>query len=249
MTLVFLHLERTGGTTLYHLLAGVYSAEMIRPVPFGRVLRDLPQKFPSANYGDTVEYHRDFVYGGCEVVMGHYDWSIVGRVRNPEVLFLMREPVARVISLYKLFQKPERQKWCTVSQRVSRMTLDEFIDDESLRPLTSEAGTRILLGRRWSCPDMDPISDADLALAVERVESAAYVGITRRFGRFVRLLAAEIERDFETVPVVNAGELAIEPTPGQRRRILAYNQADAILFQYATERFEHDCEMWHIERC
>lgn len=244
MTLVFLHLERTGGTTLYHLLAGAFPSEAIRPVPFGRALRELPEGFPAANYGDTVEYHLHFAYQGCDVVMGHYDWAVVERVENPQVIFLMREPVARVISLFKLFHKPERLAWCQVSQRVAGMTLDQFIDDPDLRPLTSDAGTRILLGRRWSCPDVAPIDD-DLALAVERLNRAFFVGVTERFAEGMTLLESQIGRSFGAVTIINAGEMAVEVTPAQRRRILEFNRADAVLYQYARERFDYEYQVRH----
>src|SRR5687767_14911141 len=81
----FLHVPKTGGVTLAHLLGRRFPPETVCPAALPRELIALPR--------ESLDSYRLF--------HGHFGYKLGALVRRPLiVLTLLREPVARVVSLY-----------------------------------------------------------------------------------------------------------------------------------------------------
>jgi len=99
--LLFLHIGKTGGVTIRHLLAQQYSSDRIMPVP---VQMKQSFRYPTEIIDNIYDYHQNF--DGAEVterydlVMGHLDWGIAQKLPDFEVMTVLRNPVTRLISQY-----------------------------------------------------------------------------------------------------------------------------------------------------
>ncbi|HEY2481347.1 MAG TPA: hypothetical protein VGI30_04000 [Caulobacteraceae bacterium] len=85
MTIVFLHVPKTAGTSLANMLAAHFAPERIYlPEPYGEL---------SSRSADELAAF-DFIYG-------HFDWSQLEAIPGPKkIVSLLREPVSRALSLY-----------------------------------------------------------------------------------------------------------------------------------------------------
>ena len=87
--LVFLHLPRTGGTTLHHLLTAAFPPEQVCPERFMRLRRwPLEELAP------------------FRLFSGHFTISGVDRIPGEKrIATVLRDPRARVISTFQLWRR------------------------------------------------------------------------------------------------------------------------------------------------
>jgi len=84
LTVVFLHVPKSGGTSLANMLASHFAPE--------RVYHPEPRELGSRSAAELSGY--DLIYGHCA-------WSELGQVAQPaRIVSLLREPVGRALSLY-----------------------------------------------------------------------------------------------------------------------------------------------------
>lgn len=183
--LVFLHLPKTGGTTLHHQLAQFFAPQDICPERFNS-LRKLP-------LGEIASYR---------FISGHYDLascqSIPGKKK---IITFLREPRARLVSLYNFLKAhrlevANRNGWGLVLM-ADELTIEQFFAHPDVRqhPYINNGMTRALADKLtvevWparateaECRDVSGLVDDALRL----LEELSGFGILERFSESVRLL-------------------------------------------------------------
>ena len=101
---IFLHILKTGGTSLRYMLLEQYGAGQIAPVPVGRVTGlaypTLAENSLVYQASITPEMVADYA-----VVMSHYDWRITERLPDWPVLTVFRHPVTQLHSTFRFMQR------------------------------------------------------------------------------------------------------------------------------------------------
>lgn len=230
--LVFLHIPKTAGTAFVNYLhANMAIPDVIAP-PF---MGDL----------STIGLdNQNFL-----LYWGHLEYGIVKEIRR-EVYFLtfLREPLARVISQYKSWHKPENltEEWLAVMQPdqieavkfTQSATLEEFImsDNPYIIGHIRDVQTRFLSDGTDSSGMLDQ--------AIHNLcEKVYFFGITERFSDSIALfrnfftqtdpyvLARSSEnRSLMTVPSLSTAAM---------QRVRDLNQNDFALYDFALKRFDN----------
>lgn len=155
--LAIVHIPKTGGVALRAALAqipGCYVGPLyFDPLHFGS--RELLDAVPEPNRSAvaTSEALADVV--GCyRILIGHYSTRTLIDAGCSMLATQVREPRARVLSLYRFWQSApadERASWgLWGSSLIARadMPIDEFLRSKTVWPAIENAMARQLLGRR-----------------------------------------------------------------------------------------------------
>lgn len=157
-TVIFLHIAKTGGSTLSNVLRRQYSPQVcydhVRHPGGKRPLDDLPLE-------DRTR---------LRCMLGHYFFGIHDALPQPAAyVTMLREPVERVLSMYSYLRTNSRKAW------MRNATLAEFL--ERHRPATNFQTAQICGSRE--APNLER--------AKENLRSFAAVGTTERFDESLRL--------------------------------------------------------------
>lgn len=241
-TLYFLHIPKTAGGTLIHLLDDFYDENEIFPALVLSELACVPDLL------DAIDRAR--------FIRGHFDTLVLPLIRRPVVTFTMlRNPVERALSQYAhAIHHPQVAYWDTEGLFSAATPIGSFLDTQyapdflgnvQVRSLTSEwsAIDRPLLwdNSRPSMPD-----DTRLALAKRRLDQCRVVGVQERFDESLRLLAFTL--GFPLPKAFNRYNTGLGPRqrddldPKSRERMASLNRLDSLLYAYGCSRFESDYE-------
>ncbi|HMB68608.1 MAG TPA: sulfotransferase family 2 domain-containing protein [bacterium] len=216
----FLHIPRTGGTSFFEVLASHFHPEEVRKGDDRRTpeedLRAMPRE-------ELARYR---------LLSGHHDVSVARRPgREPHFVTMLREPVARTMSTYRILQQLPHHPLHGLAMR---STFLEFLQHPDGGRADADRQTRQLAGAldgNASGPDL-------LDRAKERLESLAFFGLRERFEDSVRLLEATFGWEpVEPVPHLNA--------TGDTNHRLAL---DARELELTQERNRMDLELYRFAR-
>jgi hypothetical protein len=212
--LFFVHIPRTGGFTLKHVLQNMCGA---RHVLLNVHKYDIELVDPSS----------------YEVIEGHVGFSKGERLAGvPNVTTIVREPVARTVSVARNIKRWQTHDRADVlgSRRVAPKDIFAAI------PNLSNGQTKQLAGRR---PSSDASAD-DLARARSVVDRIA-VGLTEEFSTSLVLLAERFGFRLPEFGVTNAsrrfGDRNLRST-AFRELAAEHNQLDQELYAHARAVFE-----------
>jgi hypothetical protein len=182
---VFMHCPKTGGTTLHHLLLSAFTEQEVCPERFNG-LKNHP-------VGSLVQYrffsgHYDLV--SCQLIPG-----------EKRIITFLREPVARLISLYNFLRAhhPDvvnRNDW-ELARLAAQLEAEEFFSHLAVRshPYINNGMTRALVDTLpievW--PVVDPsvvLSDISgmCDTAIERLKGMTGFGLLERYEESVELI-------------------------------------------------------------
>lgn len=149
MTIIFLHIDRTGGMAVREALAQQFPREAIRPVPHHRQATWQPDNYPVDFRHDLIVQHRDFVHDPAhELVMGHWDAGIVDKIPDPKtVITVLRDPAERAASLWR-FICQEKAMYGALSTVARQLGMIKFL--EKHQELWVNAMRDQIAGNRWS---------------------------------------------------------------------------------------------------
>ncbi len=219
---LFLHLPRTGGTTLWTVLNQMYGQS--------HVLRLLSGTMP----GNTAEIHRILTGGATpyRLIGGHFYFDVrLAETHAHRYFTMLRRPDSRAISTYYKIVRREQHR-----------LHDEFIArgvtlEQSLALMPRNLQTRLLA----NVPDDRDVTEADYAAACQFLrQHFAAVGITERFDESLLLFRRVF--GWQAMPYY-----AVHNSSANRPRDIpaaVYEQANALnafdgrLYAYATGLFD-----------
>jgi len=247
--LIFIHLEKTGGTSLRDMLAAQFEEDRVCPGPNNPLY-----SFSVAELGDY-----DFF-------AGHFDLASVRYIprRNIRTISLFREPRSRLISWYR-FHKSHPPRGDYASNRLvvlaNELTAEEFFESPEVRA-NQLAYNRYLLafGRSFSWfdhrRDLLVKSDLDEALrdAKSSIRDLTALGITEQFERSVRHIFKTLDLSppstiksanvTDEIPNVLAGFHRVGPVRMTSRLVRALDEItgyDQEIYRFAVTEFERRC--------
>ena len=148
MTVVFLHIDRTGGMAIRDALAGLFPRDAIRAVPHHRKASHQTHAYPVDYNADWSKQNRGFRHGGQGLVMGHWDAGILAKIPGEKrVVTVLREPAARAASLWR-YIAAEQAMYGKLSDEARRLGMLAFL--EKYRGLWANVQTAQMAGSRWS---------------------------------------------------------------------------------------------------
>ncbi len=241
---LFIHLMKTGGTTLMRNLRETFALEEIYPY------RDLDLRYEDGQL--DIQHHFSVPYlltiskerwAQIRVLTGHFPYvvqEILGR--DFLTVTILREPVERTISLLRQFKR--NQPWedpAGLQPRAAR-TLEAVYDEPLVfGPLIQNHQTKIFSMTTADNPhtytDVIEVTQSRLELAKTNLAQIDVVGVLENFQEFLR----ETQERFGWRIVQGARKNAtpesdMEPIdPDLRRRIAADNAIDIEFYAYAKE--------------
>lgn len=201
---VFLHIPKSAGAALRMVL---FEAFRRQGLPADKICPIRTRRLGEIDINELSTY---------QVFSGHYYFDQVARIPGPTtVVTLLREPRARLISLYN-YQRATR--WATIvrveaeggdSPRLAKsLALGDYLrrKDFVVQINADNVLTRHLIGARFMSQggDLTISDDNALNLALANLETLAAVGFVHQVDRFLcrlrRLLALRLPA---TLPVLN----------------------------------------------
>ena len=175
----FLHFERTGGTTLAAALT-----DLFHPLQIAGTHGPNDMLHPNAALGAvTPEFIAD-----AKLIWGHYDMPALGRL-GPErrIITILREPVARIVSLYYFWRSIHPSQLGDVSDTrvmaAQELDLLGFLhsDLQPLRDSIDNVYVRRLAGLYGGATAHDPLAqdpEGAVRRAIESLDNIVFVGIS-----------------------------------------------------------------------
>lgn len=229
---VFVHVMRTGGTSMRHLLWSRFPQERIYP---NQAVIDDRGQYPEI--GEVARHPQEF-FRRFHLVAGHYPARIVDLLPgSPEVLTLLRHPVARTLS--------HLRRAAATMPTFRGMDFHEILDGERFRAqFVENYMTRYFSFRspteRASVNLPLPLDRSRLEDARKALDDCLWVGITEQYGRSLDLLAAVTDLELDGLRHDNRSTHRGEVDRALIRRIEELTQLDHELYEHARERFEQD---------
>jgi hypothetical protein len=194
----FLHIEKCGGTALMRGLAPAFHPLQIYPDDHRDLPPHLMMRTPAFLGLHPAQY---------PLIWGHYDVPTLQRFAPGHFVFtLLREPKARVLSLYHFWRSvdpaaidPDLSFSVSLAHRLS---LEDFLacDDPMLLDLIDNLYARRLTGVYATGAAEDPVrGTADQAMAV--LGQLSFVGITERLDDSMARLAALLDISAPAAPL------------------------------------------------
>ena len=170
--LVFLHVPKTGGQTIV--------CPLIWNVPEGeRIHLDiLDRRLDTTMNSIPVERRQT-----ARLVWGHIPYGVHAYMpQRCEYFTILREPIARVVSVYKFILRTRRH---VLHDRVAteRITLEEYIESGMDEGQTENSQTHKLSGRQIGIIDRSALKEAK-----QNLEAFLVVGLIERFEETFALL-------------------------------------------------------------
>ena len=225
---MFVHLPRTGGTTIEKVLDRKYRS---------RVLHVETLWDPLASVGDLPFDQR----AAALVVAGHVHYGVDEYIpRDCDYVTMLRDPVARVISMYH-FIRGNPKHWLHAELRRSGMGLREFAETAA-DPGVDNEQTRLIAGIGSGELGQPPSELGPEALeeAKRNLGTFLVVGLTERFDDSFILLRRALGWRLPMYMSVNAAR-ASESAPVDEDAIAAIrerNRLDLELYDCARDLFE-----------
>ncbi|MGO9875603.1 MAG: hypothetical protein ACLPVY_17605 [Acidimicrobiia bacterium] len=226
----FVHVMRTGGTTLEQQLRRSFPTAEVYPNP------DID--FPA---GDVM-HHLEVPYllglsperlDKIHLFYGHFPY-IVTEMLDAELVTvtLLRDPVERTLSLLRVMRE-QRPAW-------RELTLEQIYDDVNMFPrLIHNHQTKVFSITRHDRPrsyrDEILIDGARLELAKQNLGRVDLIGLTEQYDTFTATLRDRFGFQLSARARMNAAAGSADETSHLRTRVAADNTIDVAFYDYARE--------------
>ncbi len=231
-TIIFLHILKTGGTTLNVILENHFTAE------------NSFSTFPSRMHPDgSIEGFRKLSNSkkeGIDLLTGHMGFGLHRELpRRAVYITLLRNPIDRVISRY---YQEERDPYSHLHQSINAgMSLPEYAKFYAEAAEMDNLQTRMIAGN-WNNRGYGPCTPLMLTTAKENLQKRFVVtGLTERFDAFYLLLT----ETFGWRPVyyqsynVSRNRTRADRHPSETVEAIGrYNLYDFELYDFAQDLFE-----------
>lgn len=227
---LFLHIQKTAGTSVIHVFSRYYENSMISYVDF---------------HGHKSE---DFL--NTRFVSGHFGYSFAENLMKSRYSFtFLRNPIDRVLSFYSYCQRSNPEKYA-VYKLAQQVSFDEFLDMGMTHPqimpfIWNHQTWQIASG--WgniekrallSYPPDEMLNDA-----IANLDQFDYVGFTESFDADMTMILANLGIvEHEGIPKANTTEnrpQKNELPSGTLDRLRRVTELDQLLYDHARLTFKN----------
>jgi hypothetical protein len=247
-TLFYIHLPKTGGTSLRHALAQHFAPDRICPIQWNKL-----HQLSVAELG-----HFDFF-------QGHFDYSALRFIPRDDikVISMLREPRERLISAWRsLRAAPLPLAPDTEPNLAQQLSIEEFYEHSGIRAISDFHNYYLMVFGfvpSWiGQPYPAGLSRADRAARMEtakrHIQGLTAFGLTERFDQSVQLiyrsLGAEPPASVAALNVTDEKPAynplfrkfeAVSVTPRLQAALDELVEFDEELYRFAVEDFERRC--------
>jgi hypothetical protein len=226
---IFLHIQKTAGTTIHRIIERYYPLESI-------------YFFDAFTY--TYEHFLSIGEAGrakIRMLRGHMVFGPHEHLPQPSTYFtVLRDPIERVISHYYHVRRDSNHPYHDLLVS-NDMDLKEYLESEVHLGMT-DFQTRVLAGGKWHDSEYGKCPEEALEVAKENFrEHFAVVGLMERFDETLLLLRRAFGwRDIFYVPqnVSARRPRRDELPPNVLEAVVEANQVDVKLYQYVKTLFD-----------
>lgn len=228
-TLIFLHIPKTGGTTLRTIIDRQYKPGEFLIIEGAR----------SGNFPRKVKEITEERLKSIKIMAGHMDVGIHEYLSFPATYFtLIRDPVDRLVSLYYFIKRKKADRHHQLLLE-SNITLKDFVLS-GIRNNFNNGQTRVIAGAKYIDTEYGKCSKEMLEAAKDNLHKYfSIVGTTERFDETIMLLKKKFNWHlplYGNNKNVARVRPAIEELPQETLEImLELNQLDIELHEYAGE--------------
>jgi hypothetical protein len=204
--IVFLHIPKTGGTTIQRHFERVHGERYLRLPGVARIAAAMP------------------TLSDYDVIVGHIDRTIEQYIPTPRYYTMLRNPVARLLSLYRWWHDYDSHSAMEAIRNVQHMSFREFVEHPGYEMHTVNGMCRQLAQR--VAPEDRPALD----LAIETLDLCQAVGISETSERFTRRIFGN------DAPALYEQQTGGGDEPIDRdtlRYVLGRNTDDCAVYEYA----------------
>lgn len=225
---IFMHLPKTGGTTLTRILEREYPAQ--HRFPLGAIVQKKIEEFKKLSPARRDKIH--LLYG--HMAYGLHEYFPQGA----RYITVLRDPVERVISFY-YFVRDQSQHYLHDFSNQDATDLKSFLESQATI-VVDNFQVRLLSGA-WEHVPYGAITRDHLEVAKRNLrEEVAVVGLTERFDETLLLLkdAFGWRQPWHKPQNVTRGRpKQSDLLPEIREAIVEYNRFDVELYDYAKSLF------------
>ncbi len=245
-TILFLHIPKTAGTTLYKVIERQYDASSVftnrhfsaaklgvkaQKVPFNQrweIVRDILKKLPDSEKENI------------KVIQGHMGFGWHKLLPQPcRYITLLREPAETVISQYFHFLRREEGHYLRDQIIIRKMGVKDYACS-GINLLTDNGQTRLISGI-WNKVGFGECTTEHLDIAKENLLTHfSVVGLTEEFDKTMILLKRQFGWRLPLYRKQNVGKnhlLKKEIPEDDLRAIEKINELDSALYLYAKKIF------------
>ena len=235
-TVIFLHIHKTGGSTLDSIIRRQYSPQAITAF-----YHSDPEKTQQYNEFKKLP---ESAKRRSKLILGHIGFGLHEFLPQPSTyITFLRDPVERVISLFYFIRRATRHPHHN-SIVSSNMSLEEFVGSVDLGKQIDNSQTR-LLADAWNV-ELGKCSQEMLERAKSNIDNYfAVVGLTERFDESLILLRQKLGWKnifYQPKNVTKNRPLQDSISDKTLAEIKKYNELDFELYKYAQEIFEKSIE-------
>ena len=227
-TLIFLHILKTGGTTLNVILENYF--------PHKRSFATFPTRQHPEGSLAAFRALSDQQKAQIDLLNGHMGFGLHEELpRTAVYITLLRDPVERVISRYNQMRHNPQSH---LHQEIvtNNMSVKDFVRWFAAEHYMDNLQTRMIAGN-WDERGFGPCTDEMLATAKQNLQSHFIVaGLTERFDETYLLLKRHFGWPYVPYTRHNVGHNRPEIDAETRDLIRQYNSYDMALYAFVRER-------------
>lgn len=224
---VFLHIPKTAGSTLYRIIETHYRWESIYTMWQTGTLDEFKQLPPEK-------------LAKIEMLRGHFAFGLAKQLPTTAAYFtILREPIDRVISYYHFVRRTPHH-YCYQQVTKQNMSLEQFVTSH-IDTLVANGQTRLLanLSHGHEIP-FGSCTASHLAQAKQNLRKMRVVGLTERFDETLFLLRAAFgwRKISYARQNVTTNRHPVTTLPASTRAVIQdVNKLDIELYQFAQTVF------------